>query len=472
MTHIPWTLSWVNRSFCHLVIGTPAFWSNIDIMLGERRVALSLERCGTVPLDVTASLPPIILHQADNRELIRSFMNKVSPLADRIRSLRMVYTSSSYLETAVALMPTSMPELESLDIGIANRAGALAVGELPAHLTGKVVSCRPINFSLRANPVWAVQQDIFSRVKTFEYRAPSCKEADRRITRVQFLSWLRKMPHLETLVLEYIHHVVQGLERTLSGAEEKPIMLANLCDVRLDGVLGRDLFASWAKIDTPSLEVVTVRFIQPPGREASGNNEACCNWLQTVAERSPQLRTLDITNWDTSIFGWGELFRQTPSLVQLRLASCNLCWGLEEALKSGNPPAPSACPKLQYLVVDNELDMTSSTLRSVVKTRMDSWRGVSPIRWLVVRGVARGYMDNADVQWSRKSVDGLLIEHLDANTAGTDGYDGRGDWDSEGEGERDEDDDGEASDTESDESDAGSLASGDLDVVRVSEAGK
>lgn len=461
---IPWTLSWVDRSFRHLAIGTPTLWSNIDIMHGERRVALSLERCGTTLLDVTASLPPIILHQADNRDLIRSFMNKVSPLAGRIRSLRMVYTSSSYLETAVSLIPTFLPALESMDIGIVNLVGALAVGGLPAHLREKMVACRPTNLSLRGNPVWAVQEDLFSRVTAFEYRAPSCKEPDRKIGRVHFLNWLRKMPHLQILVLEDAHHLVEGLGEAWSE-EEEPITLSELREVRLDGLLGRDLLGLWAKIDTPSLEAVTIQFKDslPHPTWSQYSDDPCSDWLLMLVERNPQLLELDITDCHIFDSKWGELFRKSPSLLRLRIASCDLSWGLADALEPGTPPAALACPKLQYLVVDNEFDMTSFPLRSVVEKRKESSLGVSPIRWLVVRGAASGNMGRADVRWLSRSVEELLIECLDTDLADKEGYDGRGDWKSER--------DNEVSDLEPGDSDTESLVSGDLDVIRGLEDG-
>lgn len=233
--HISWALSRVSRWFRHLALGTSPIWSNIDIMYGQRRVTLSLERSGAALVDVTASLPLIKVGRENNWNQIRSFMSQVAPVASRLRSLRMVYTMWSYLEVAVPLIPASLPALDLLDIGVRNQV-------LPSwmedreRLAARVLSCQPSRLFLRGNPVWAVQNNLFSRVRTFEYRSPSCTRSDHAEGPDRFLLWLQNMSGLETLVLEDFDRIAQIGSSELEG--EQPVTLPVLREVRIESALG------------------------------------------------------------------------------------------------------------------------------------------------------------------------------------------------------------------------------------------
>lgn len=206
---------------------------------------------------------------------------------------------------------------------------------------------------------------------------------------------------------------------------------------------------------------MTVHFRDKHATDASygqDDNLDQSSWLFALVRRNPQVLTLDLTNCRMAVHIWAELFRMAIALLRLRVASCDLSLGLVTALKPGIPPA-MVCPRLQYLVIDNDLDLLSSSLRVIVQMRKKSRTGVSPICWIVVRGVARENMGPKDVRWLKRSVEGLLIECFDIRATAIGGYDGDSDW----EVTENEIDVSEGSDNDSDTE---FLASGDLDVLK------
>lgn len=49
------------------------------------------------------------------------------------------------------------------------------------------------------------------------------------------------------------------------------------------------------------------------------------------------------------------------------------------------------CPDLEYLVIDNDITVTSAALKAIVGSRHNS-SDITPLRWLVVCGVGEHVM--------------------------------------------------------------------------------
>ncbi|KIO27879.1 hypothetical protein M407DRAFT_243236, partial [Tulasnella calospora MUT 4182] len=172
-------------------------------------------------------------------------------------------------------------------------------------------------------------------------------------------------------------------------------------------------------------------------------------WLIELSQAHTQLCNLDITGCVVPTDGWIAAFRNWNSLTSLRLMSCELD---DFDVQILSPPEtandqPTLLPKLQKLTLDNEIHLSSTIVRDIVRRRytlsearkVDSvTREVAAIQEVTIRGWDAGKVDHKDVAEIAECVERLNIGAFQGGVSDVvdEGSDSDtewpSDWDSEG----------------------------------------
>ncbi|KAG8891493.1 hypothetical protein FRB99_003565 [Tulasnella sp. 403] len=186
----------------------------------------------------------------------------------------------------------------------------------------------------------------------------------------------------------------------------------------------------------------------------SGESPGPAEALPVFLAAAPLLRDLEILRLEVRWKWWRDVLPHLASLRRLRLLGTNarqrhlglLIWGEE----SHDPEAvPSYhCPNLEELVLDNELLLTSTIVRRIIKSRTSPGGDCSVIRSITMRGCAPESVRGNDVREIRNLVDHFVLGVLDTRSV-----------------ERDLDESSSSSDGDT-ASEDWELASGDVEVIQ------
>lgn len=215
--HIPWVVSQVNQEFRTLAITRPLLWTVVNIMYGPNRTRLHLQRSGQAPLDVTASIPPIV-ECGQGIKQIKKFAQDILSHCKRIRELRMVFLMQECLIASMRILkvPSTRPQL--LEVGLRDPFPS------EAEATRAAVACQPRYLCIHSFPVWRPQPGFWSLVTTFELRDIVLRRSILQYSRL--LSWVAEMEALERLTLVDVS--VRETQSDLRTAGELTFMRPNL----------------------------------------------------------------------------------------------------------------------------------------------------------------------------------------------------------------------------------------------------
>lgn len=145
--------------------------------------------------------------------------------------------------------------------------------------------------------------------------------------------------------------------------------------------------------------------------------------LTHVAEKNPQLLEVEVISAFALATGWTNVLRALPNLTRLRIASSSLISTSlsalsevgfiphESAASDGTSGPTYACPKLEELVLENELSLTSRQVREIVTARCTA--PSLRIRTVTMRGVDGDLMDEDDIAAILDLVDHFVLEVID-----------------------------------------------------------
>ncbi|KAG8918318.1 hypothetical protein FRC01_001926 [Tulasnella sp. 417] len=461
--HIVITMSHINKTFRTFILSTPILWTTVDIMFPEERVVAHLERSGSAPLRVRASIVLLTTRSSRAVRKLGSFKRMIQPHAARIAALEMRYTNAFWSETVLGYFPElgELPNLDEFEYGLL--------------------------FHRWPTPIQTVFQFIFrpKRIriqglgaKTF---LPICSEKVISLELTEcweagLTGWeemLRSMPSLQVLKLSDLQ--LRG-ENAGSETVISPISLLHLQTLSFIRLPRAVLMGLIEALQTPNLVSVTVASRTPD--EFQGPN-APPPWVKApptdmseaallpFVTRNPQLQELDIHNYWMTPHMWTSVFARLHNLKKLRIASSDVTGDALKSLvaSSGTPPA---LPSLTHFTLDNESldkhsDLSFSLIDAIITTRWalfhqeaadreSSGPKIQALKHVVLRGWNESHLSQACDATVLTRLEGL-VEHLHLETLRATG-----------------DSDSEATDWEWESQSSWSWASGDQAVVDLGDS--
>ncbi|KIO27878.1 hypothetical protein M407DRAFT_22930 [Tulasnella calospora MUT 4182] len=113
-------------------------------------------------------------------------------------------------------------------------------------------------------------------------------------------------------------------------------------------------------ISTPGLKHVTAAFLP------DYNLDFPQSWLTDLSAANPQLSSLDVTNNVVSLNTWTTALQNWRSMSLLRINSCEIEDQILQILSPSHAGSDMVLPNLQQLTFDNELKLSSSTMKAIV----------------------------------------------------------------------------------------------------------
>lgn len=387
------TFSHDSTSFREFAIRTPLIWTIISIPnYSTKRIKLHLSRSAHAPLTVQWApylYPRELPTLGDREDHIDEVMVLLSPHCQRIRCLRLAVWEA-YWEDGVAcrfLFDNNFANLEVLHIAPALIGRIYDPDELPDRYAQKGWPVRDLRLrGVVLTPSSGFWTTTLTRMSLGGNSGISLHE---------LIEIFLKVPFLRQLTFEDL--VPAGLTNPCTDIAP----LYHLIHLTFSNVTQSSMSYILAHINTANLECLTFTHHQ---QLADDPPLPSIHPLITAALSNSQLRKLDLTQCELNPEEWQRLLSHLPDLADLRTASCML----EESHLAPLRDDPSSfCPKLQDIVLDNELYLTTSLLQALVEARQD---GQSPVRTLVLRGWDSSNVDVDDVSALRGAVPCLVVD--------------------------------------------------------------
>lgn len=363
---IPMVFTAINSFLRNVTISNPILWTNIHIMHGPKRTSLQLRCSQQMPLTVCASLQPNCTAER-GEVLIRKFLRLLIPHTGRIRHFESVNCWPEWTEHAVAFLEGKpFDRLESLDVGLAESTLSQESVEREVDL---MVLSGVRELTLRGTRMaWPPTANVipfrFHQLTTFYMDGTVAGTLD------DILGMLSAMPSLQHLSLRdpAVLPSIAMPQIPLPG-------LKTLIVTRAENTFLRNLIRS---LSTPNLESLSIHFISPRAGFAEGvivlQGPLPGTVIRGAVEANPQLRRVDLTNCFMSVDDWTATTLGLSAVTHLRISTSVLEDHFLQALAEG------ACPRLEHLTVDSELELTTGVIKDIVTSH------VSSIREAILRG--------------------------------------------------------------------------------------
>ncbi|KAG9043800.1 hypothetical protein FS837_009118 [Tulasnella sp. UAMH 9824] len=452
--HAVITISHLNKAFRTLSLSIPGLWTEIDIMFHEERVSAHLERSGSSPLRVRASLSLLTMPGPSGATKLIDFIGAIKPYSSRISSLEMRYTNAMWSISTIASLErlTALSSLEEFDYGLLISRPPPRAMTAPFKLTCKPRRIRLSGVAIRAfGPLYSERVVSLQVAECWEGGVSDWAEA------------LQSMPSLQKLEVSDFKIADPGPgENAGFGTMMPPISLPHLQTLSLTRVPRAVLMGLLEALQTPRLTSATIAFLEPDGLRGyyapvpwlkpqptdAGLSDAS---LLPFASANPQLQELDLQNCCMTSNMWTAVFGKLHHIEKLRIASSDVT---TEALKclvvsSGNPPA---LPRLTHLTLDNEsLDKASGlsfpVIDALITTRWTRFyqqeadgesngTQIQAMKSVVLRGWNEDHVPTPYNTITLARLQGL-VEHLQLETFQATSEDGEltdEEWESQSEG--------------------------------------
>ncbi|KAG8932325.1 hypothetical protein FRC00_014717 [Tulasnella sp. 408] len=360
-----------------------------------------LERSKALPISVDMTM--IGSYPFDNfnaaRVGLEEFFTMIRPYGRRIRDLVMVFTEAEHVVLAFEWMEKLLlPSLEFLEFGLTN---------IVPTVTNRLSSIPNILRTLLTNSSRCLCARGFEFPEAWE-PGPSISTflLDLRISEcaglrlVDLAEILSCTPSLETLIL----YDCKFRDRLPWGDNVKRntvVHLPELTKVEMQWLWPPvSILSPQSPISTPGLKHVTAAF------KSDYYEDFPQSWLTDLSAANPQLSSLDVTNCVVSLETWSTALRNWHSMFSLRTNSCEIEDQILQILSPSLAARDMVLPNLQQLTLDNELKLSSSTIKAIVCERHSNAKvegaggnegqGVA-LQELTLRGWDAARVDESDV---------------------------------------------------------------------------
>lgn len=438
----PIILSQLNSQLRTAALSTPRLWSTIDVNHSPQRIQAHLNRAAGVSLDVLASVFSIMDSEDVSLAQLGLFTHLLLPHLPQIRSIHATLYRKSWAAFIFNFIQTheaQLIELRQLELGISNLSLDREV-EIDSDDEGNTV---PVSIISSSATIWRMEKLCLTKLRVIDTNM--LPEFPTRSFQFRHNEWMLKGNLIRILskmpALEYLELIEGKFREPIpelgEEADPQPFLLNQLKAINLVGLrfeLCEDLLDV---IDGPNLESLVVRFNLAPSvwndhlnewNEQDSDTDSNFDdnfinndevaipledwWPKAIVKFSSTLQYLHLTGCWMEPYEWTTLFEGLWQLIHLRLGSCDLRGPELEALGGsglGNIPGALCCPKLLQIELDNESFLKSSTIRTMLSTRMDLVRIagglVSKVNSVALRGWDEVNIELEDVQAIREMVD-------------------------------------------------------------------
>ncbi|KAG9040694.1 hypothetical protein FS837_000291 [Tulasnella sp. UAMH 9824] len=398
-------LSRVNRHLRQLTLSTPLLWSELDVNDRIARNTIKLERATNVPLTVNLSLETCF-SEDDVKAKLSRFATLIKPAHDRVRTLFVEPFDRKWLALAIDFIRNAgFQSLTFLRLGFQEYAEQYSIEDLA--VTGQIQELR-LERVLPANPA-----------SMFTHHTTRLELLDVVIPIKTLNDALISMPGLQYLTLI-----------NLNISDEENSAFAGVVLPHLRYLLVRYSAADIIipLLETPSLETLhfsNARRWNPP----RWLGDAGLELLIVIAKQNPQLRRLHVEEGCLEPDEWSEIFYNLSNLEQLHFKWCGIegihlltLGGLgAETQESDDDQRRDliACPKLQEIVFENELLLSSEEILKIVEARYAVPEGgnVRRISWITFHGCDADIITSEDIHAMAQLTRGIAADLIDGNDA-------------------------------------------------------
>ncbi|KAG8960344.1 hypothetical protein FRC00_000597 [Tulasnella sp. 408] len=398
-------LSRVNSRLRRLTLSTPLLWSELDVNDRIAKNAIKLERATNVPLTVNLSLETWF-SKDDVKAKLSRFATLLKPAHDRVRKLFVEPFDREWLALATDFIRNAgFQSLDILRLGFQEYAEQYSVEDLA--VAGQIQELR-LERVLPTNPASMFTHHI-THLELLDVVIPIKTLNDALIS----------MPGLQYLTLI-----------SLNISDEETLGCTGVVLPHLRYLLVRYSAADTIipMLETPSLETLhfsNARRWNPP----RWLGDAGLELLSVIAKQNPQLRRLHVEEGCLEPDEWSEIFYNLPSLEQLHTKWCGIegihllsLGGLEAETQVSDDDQKRdliACPKLQEIVFENELSLSSEEILKIVEARYAVPEGgnVRRISWITFHGCDADLITAEDIRAIAQLTRGIAVDLLDGNDA-------------------------------------------------------
>lgn len=377
----------INKQTRAIALSTPNLWATIAFTpaWGLPRTYQFLALSGSALLDVAITYDEQLAFETTIRT--DTFLFVLNSQRHRIGRLSACCVTAALFKKIQAwLLANPIPKLHSLDFGIRNPMEEI-------HDFGEANLGEIQGAGLRSFSTSALKMDCWKELIGSQLTFLMLKQLG-EVKLSTFLDTLEECPNLESLVMDDVH--LQELE----DGEEDPeaIDLESLRSFALLRMKADDIAWFPAYIYASKLRSV---------RLSCFGNHCVDDDLDAINRFKNQfnwLEELDITGFEVNSTDWEAVLSCMPKLRILRFASCNLQNEIMIALSG------SICGRLVSLTLDNEINLTSNTIRKMVQARIRNGRRA--LETLRCRGLIGENVDWDDVYALQDIVPNLSFEDI------------------------------------------------------------
>lgn len=362
--YMPLHVSQISTYSRDVAVSTPQLWTNINSLMPPQITSKYLERSKALPISVDMTM--IGSYPFDNLNAARigleEFFTMIRPHGRRIRDLVMVFTEEGHAMLAFEWMEKLLlSSLEFLEFGMTNIVPTVTdrlsniPNILPTLLTSpsRCLCARGFEFLEAWEPGPSISTCLL------ELRLSECA----RLGLVDLAEILTCTPSLKTLILRDCKFR-DGPSWGDNFKRNTVVHLPELTRVEMQWIWPPlSILSPHSPISTPGLKHVTAAF-------KSDYYEDCPqSWLTDLSAANPQLSSLDVTNCVVSLDTWTTALRNWPSMFSLRTNSCEIEDQIVQIFSPSYAGSDMVLPNLRQLTFDNELKLSSSTIKAIACER-------------------------------------------------------------------------------------------------------
>ncbi|KAG8960343.1 hypothetical protein FRC00_000596 [Tulasnella sp. 408] len=401
-SHTLFALSRVNRMLRGAMLSMPLLWANLDAMDRVATTKIKLDRSRDVPLTVDLSVPPL-LSEEETKKKLSSITALLEPERRRIQKLFIEPFHRDWMISATEFLDDAeFPSLETLLLGFQE-------DNVPRDLEGLTLQSSVRELHLRRT---LLDGSIGTNLPPLTRL--SLTEVSMPVGVMQ--KALIALPGLQSLITYDVSFPDVPFYRP------KKFSLPHLryLSARRSAtqIIAPDL-------KTPSLSTLYLDNLLFNGSSAPQDAEVAL--LVAIARGNRQLRRLHAEDCFMKPEAWAEVFLSLPELEYLHLKGCRIekrhlaaLAGLQSEIGRSNDSRETksfACPRLQEIIFDNELALTSTAIMELVEVRymVSEGKDLERISWITLRGCDSDLIAEEDIYTMAGLTRSVMCDLVDGN---------------------------------------------------------